>query len=284
MKTISELLQWATQSLPLHDYALLEAQVLLAYVLHCERSYLYAWPEKEVTQPQLEQFEALIVRRQQHEPIAYLIGQKEFWSLSFQVTRDTLIPRFETELLVQKVLEILLPTPLDILDVGTGCGNIACALAHERNQWHITATDVSAAAIAVAKRNAKNLNLNDITFLQSEWLSALPDKYFDAIISNPPYIRQNDVHLIHGDLLYEPQIALTPGIKGLEAFEILIAQAAQHLKPNGLLALEHGFDQAEAVSSLLQQSAFHNIQTFQDLAGLSRVTVGYFCNDSGAVS
>lgn len=276
MATIAELLEWAKQALAKHEVAQLEAQVLLAYILGCDRAYLYAWPEKEVSTDNIKRFEEIIQRRQQHEPIAYLVGDKEFWSLKFKVSKDTLIPRADTELLVQTVLDHLPQTAQSIVDVGTGCGIIACTLAHLRPKWQVYGVDISDSALEIAKWNAQNLQISNVTFIESNWLQNLEGKRFDAIIGNPPYIREGDVHLIHGDLLYEPKIALTPGPTGLEAFQIILSQCPSHLKPNGLVAFEHGFDQADKVSTLLESAGFQHIKTFQDFSGNQRVTIGVY--------
>ncbi|MBN9288394.1 MAG: protein-(glutamine-N5) methyltransferase, release factor-specific [Gammaproteobacteria bacterium 39-13] len=276
MTTIAELLEWAKEALIKHDVPQLEAQVLLAYVLGCDRAYLYAWPEKEVSEENVKQFEAIIRRREQHEPIAYLVGNKEFWSLAFKVSKDTLIPRADTELLVQTVLDNLPQTMQSVVDVGTGCGIIACTLAHQRPNWQVYGVDISAQALEIARINAHDLHISNVEFIESNWLQNLKGKSFDAIIGNPPYIREGDVHLIHGDLLYEPKIALTPGPTGLEAFQIILSQCPFYLKPKGLIAFEHGFDQADKVAELLTRAGFENIKTFQDFSGNQRVTIGRF--------
>lgn len=276
MATIATLLEWAKQTLNHHDVPALEAQILLAHVLGCERSYLYAWPEKEIHEQQVAEFEAVVARRQRHEPIAYILGKKEFWSLNFEVSRDTLIPRADTELLVRTVLEHLPQTAQTLVDVGTGCGIIACTLAHLRPAWQVYGADISSEALAIAKKNAKTLAISNVEFIESNWLQNLEGKSFDAIVGNPPYIRADDVHLVHGDLLYEPKIALTPGPTGLEAFRIILSECPIYLKPNGLIAFEHGFDQAPHVTLLLEQAGFKEIRTFQDYAGNLRVTMGFY--------
>lgn len=273
--TIAELLKWGTQVLKqMADLPALEAQVLLAHVLGKDRSFLYTYPEKEVTETEADQFQALINRRLSHEPIAYLVGHKEFWSLDFEVTKDTLIPRADTELLVKTVLEKLDDKPKMVVDLGTGCGAIACSLAFERKNWEVIGLDISKEAIQVATLNAQKLQIPNISFIQSDWFSQLPVKAYDAIVGNPPYIRGGDVHLIHGDLPYEPQIALTPGPIGLEAFMRILKDCHRFLKENGLLAFEHGFDQREALTGLFEKAGFKDIETFQDYAGKDRVTLG----------
>jgi release factor glutamine methyltransferase len=276
MATIAFLLEFGAKALAAHEVARLEAQVLLAFVLGCDRAYLYTWPEKEIPAEKVTEYEALLSRRLAHEPIAYIVGEKEFWSLPFKVTRDTLIPRHDTELLVKTVLAHLPETKMILLDVGTGCGNIACALAHERSAWDVMGVDVSQAAIDVAIFNANKLQIKNVQFMQSNWLAAIQDKQFDAIVGNPPYIRGNDVHLVHGDLPFEPTIALTPGTSGLEAFQAILAACPRALKPQGLIAFEHGFDQGEAVSALLTAAGFQDIRTYRDYAGNQRVTSGVY--------
>ncbi|MBS0290590.1 MAG: peptide chain release factor N(5)-glutamine methyltransferase [Proteobacteria bacterium] len=274
MPTISEVLNWGKNALATQNVPLLEAQVLLAHVLGCTRTYLYTWPEKEVPAQALSAYEALIKRREQHEPIAYLVGHKEFWSLSFIVSKDTLIPRADTELLISTVLNNLSLHSQSVVDVGTGCGVIACTLAHCRPNWQLIGLDISEAAMAVAKQNAQQLNLHNVEFIHSCWLESLPKQQYDAIIGNPPYIRENDVHLVHGDLPFEPTIALTAGPSGLEAFSAILSTCSSYLKPAGLVAFEHGYDQGQQVRALLTQFGFNDIQTFVDLAGKERVTLG----------
>lgn len=275
--TITELLDWAKSQLPHADNAALEAQVLLAHALNCERVYLYSWPNKEVTEPQQQQFETFIARRIAKEPLAYILGYKEFWSLKLKVTPDTLIPRWDTELMVETTLAKL-PNdkPLRILDLGTGCGAIACALASERPNWQIVASDVSAAALSVAQENANSHQLNNVQFIQSDWFANLAGQRFDAIVSNPPYIRETDLHLTQGDLPAEPKLALTAGPLGLESFKLILSQVKQYLNTNGLLAFEHGFDQGEAVRSLLEAFGLKEIETIRDHSGNERVTLGYY--------
>jgi release factor glutamine methyltransferase len=274
MTTIAQMLEWGKEALSSQPVALLEAQILLAHALGTTRSYLYTWPDKELKEEAISLYQKLIARRVAHEPIAYILGNKEFWSLSFEVTEDTLIPRSDTELLVQTVLDQLPLGAQEVVDVGTGCGVIACTLAHMRPTWQLYGLDISLKALNIARKNAQNLNLPNVQFIQSNWLQELPPKQYDAIIGNPPYIRGGDVHLIHGDLPYEPKIALTPGPSGLEAFEAILTQCKGKLKPQGLIAFEHGFDQALSVSRLLQQSGCQVIQTFHDYSGNARVTIG----------
>lgn len=276
MIAVSEALILGKSALSAQTHALLEAQILLADVLQWERSKLYAWPEHLLTLAQQKQYQDHLQRRQVREPIAYIVGVKEFWSLSFKVTPDTLVPRLETELLVEMVLTHLCKETLTVADLGTGAGTIACALAFERPAWQLIATDICPRALKVAQHNAASLQLANIEFIQSNWLQGIKDKQFDAIVSNPPYIREYDLHLTQGDLIHEPRHALTCDSTGLKAFCHILSQCQKHLKPQGLIAFEHGFDQGQALRELLQQAGFKQIKTVCDIAGLERVTGGYF--------
>lgn len=274
-KTIAQLLEQGKQELASQDNPLLESQILLAHALSCDRTRLYTWPEEIVPEDKQAIYLSFITRRQNQEPIAYILGYKEFWSLNFEVTQDTLVPRIETELLVQTVLDNLPAVPSQaILDLGTGCGNIACALAHERKHWQLTAVDLSENALSIAQKNAKAFDIANITFIQSNWFDALKGLQFDAIVGNPPYIREYDLHLRFGDLTFEPRMALTPGKTGFEAFGKILSQIHAHLKPGGFVAFEHGFDQRAGMQDILVQAGFEQIETYRDLAGLDRVTVG----------
>jgi release factor glutamine methyltransferase len=279
VKTVLSLiaaLQAATSSLISHsDSPTLDAELLLASVLKISRAALIARSEQLLTAEQQKTFDVLIARRQQGEPIAYLLGHREFWSLDLIVTSDTLIPRPETELLVEKVLA-LLPAdfPQKIADLGTGSGAIALAIAHERPHWSLYATDQSAAALAVAKQNAERLNISNVNFFCGDWFRALPHQQFNAIISNPPYIATNDPHLQKADLRFEPKSALVSGDDGLSDIRQLIAEAKNYLQKGGWLFLEHGFDQAVHVREQLQAAGYQDVQTDFDLAGHPRVTLG----------
>lgn len=254
----------------------LEARLLLCHILRQPQSHLYAWPEKALESQQLAAYNALIEKRCNGTPIAYLTGAREFWSLTLKVTPDTLIPRPETELLVERALAHLGDcTNARVADLGTGSGAIAAALASERPGWQITATDRSAAALKVAKENFCQLQLSNITCRKGDWYEAvIEDERFDLIVSNPPYIEQDDPHLIQGDLPSEPRKALASGPDGLDDIRHIIQHAPAHLRPGGWLLLEHGFEQGNAVRKLLSQAGFQQICTHLDLAGLERVTEG----------
>lgn len=271
-KTVSMLLEYGKQALKVHPLPTLEAQLLLGKVLDCTREKLYAYPEKLVSEQEEGLFLDLLHRRVAHEPMAYLLGVKEFWSLTFEVTRDTLIPRLETECLVEFVLEQYTKKTMTVLELGTGCGNIACALAYMRPSWNITAVDISAPALIIAKRNAHRLALDNITFLQSNWLNNVPQQCFDIIIGNPPYIREYDLHLRQEELAFEPRVALTPGKNGLEAYRTILETGVPYLKPQGRFIFEHGFDQGAALRHLLASMGLTEIQTICDLSAHERVS------------
>ena len=204
----------------------LDAQILLSHILNCNSAHLAAWPEKELNSQQIESYQKLINQRQQGSPVAHLTGQREFWSLNFKVNNSTLIPRPETETLIEFILEKFgEKKTLTLLDMGTGTGAIAITLANEKPDWIITATDISAAAIALAKENSTMLNTESIALLQSDWFTNIPQQTFDIIVSNPPYISTDDPHLTKGDVRFEPESALTSGKTGMDDIEYLCSQA-----------------------------------------------------------
>lgn len=267
--TIKATLQAAQKSI-----ALLDAQVLLAHVLGKNRAYLHAESEAELTLAQQQAFNTLVQRRADGEPIAYLTGIKEFWSLTLHVTPDVLIPRPETELLVELILSKLPAiSVLKVADLGTGSGAIALALASERPAWQITAVDQSAAALAVAHDNADRLALANVEFVLSDWCQQLPAQQYAAIVANPPYIAAGDPHL--AALHYEPQTALVAAEQGLADIATIAAQARNYLLPQGILALEHGAEQGTAVRELLGAEGYRVDQTYRDLQGLDRVTLAW---------
>jgi release factor glutamine methyltransferase len=247
-------------------------EILLGFVLKKSRAYLYTYPEKPIEPDDFQLFQTLIRRRQQGEPIAYLIGEKEFYSLHFKVTPDTLIPRPETELIIDQALQLLPDTFNKILELGTGSGAIAVTLAQLRPQWQVFATDISAAALDIAQYNAQQYQLKNIDFLLSNWFQEIPKQQFNLIISNPPYIAEQDEHL--QDLRYEPLSALQAGERGLDDLEIIIQAASDYLCSHGYLLLEHGYDQQQAVQDLLHQAKFVKVTTVSDLAGLPRISLG----------
>lgn len=253
----------------------LEAEVLLQHVLGRSRAWLYAHAEDELAPAQAAAYAALVARRCAGQPVAYLTGTREFWSLRLKVTPATLIPRADTERLVELALERLPPgLPLQVADLGTGSGAIALAIAKERPLAQVAATDLSAAALAVAAENARDHGLVGLEFFHGPWLQPLRGRRFDLIVSNPPYIAADDSHLGRGDLRFEPSSALVAGADGLDDIRAIVAAAPVHLRPGAWLLLEHGYDQGAAVRALLQAAQFADSDTWQDLAGQDRVSGG----------
>lgn len=256
------------------ESAELEARMLLAHALSVSKTYTYTWPDQVLTQAEWTSYRALVERRRLGEPIAYLLGEREFYGLSFAVDARVLIPRPETELLVDVALELASKTPLRVLDLGCGSGAIACAIAHNRPAWSVHGVDVSDDALAVAQHNKQALKIGNLQLSQSDWFSSLAQTQFDLIVSNPPYVEPDSVWLQQGDVRFEPQLALTAKNAGMSDLEYIIACAGPYLSTSGWLWLEHGFEQAGAVRECLQQSGFQQIQSRQDLQGYERVTGG----------
>jgi release factor glutamine methyltransferase len=277
MATIESLLNHA--ELPDSPTPRLDAELLLAHALGKSRSYLHTWPERELDAPQLERYQAAIVRRQAGEPVAYILGQQGFWSLELEVAAHTLIPRPDTELLVETVLALLPATPAALLDLGTGTGAIALALASERSAWRLTGVDRVPEAVALAERNSARLKLSNANFAESHWFSALVGHRFQLIVSNPPYIAADDRHLAEGDVRFEPSSALVAGADGLDDIRLIIQQAPGYLEAGGWLLLEHGFDQATAVRELLSARGFSAVESRRDLGGHERISLGRFDNE-----
>ncbi len=276
MTNVKEAISHAISRLGPPEQHRLDCEVLLCFVLNKTRSYLYTYPEQILSEAELLQFHALIEKRHQGTPIAYLIGTREFWSLPLKVTEATLIPRPETELIVELTLKLLHSVKVaHILDLGTGSGAIALALAHEKPDWKITAVDNSSKALHVAQENAHDLHLNHVQFILSDWFTAIPaqDK-FHAILANPPYIASHDPHLHQGDLRYEPQTALMSADDGLAALTKIIQQSLARLEKNGLLLVEHGYLQKKAVNTLLHHYGYTKIHCWQDSQGHDRVSGG----------
>ena len=277
MATIEFLLNAA--ALPDSPTPRLDAELLLADVLGRSRSYLHTWPEREVEAEPLERYQAMLARRQAGEPVAYILGQQGFWNLDLEVAPHTLIPRPDTELLVETVLALLPATPAALLDLGTGTGAIALALACERPAWRLTGVDRVPEAVALAERNRARLKLPNARFIVSHWFSALAGQRYQLIVSNPPYIAADDRHLAEGDVRFEPSSALVAGADGLDDIRLIIAQAPQHLETGGWLLLEHGFDQAAAVRELLRTRGFRAVESRRDLGGHERISLGRFENE-----
>lgn len=276
--TIASVLRSADETLAHLESGALDARLLLAEVMDMSRTGLYTWPEKQLAPEQLARFSALIAQRAQHYPVAYLLGRQEFWSLPFIVGPDVLIPRPETELLVEKTLlymESRLPTVSRVLDLGTGSGAIACSLAKACPQARVTAVDASAPALLVAKSNAEALGVHNVELVLSDWFAEI-EGHFDVIVSNPPYIEAGDEHLLRGDVQYEPVSALVAGRQGMDDIDRICQQASSHLSPDGLLILEHGWNQGELVRACFHKHGFIQMETFQDLAGHDRVTKGRY--------
>jgi release factor glutamine methyltransferase len=281
------------------DSARIEVQCLLQSVLQVNRAYLLSHPEQRLDDTLQAHYAALLERRMSGEPIAYILGVREFYGLDFKVTSATLIPRPDTELLVELALRRIpqpLPSPplirggscalsspdkgrpggvgFRILDLGTGSGAIALAIAHARPDVEVTAVDASAEALAVARENAWRLGVANVRFAQSDWFGALAGERYDLIVSNPPYIAAADAHLAQGDVRFEPRTALASGADGLDDIRSIVAQAQEHLDPGGWLLLEHGYDQAAQLRELMSQAGFAEVFSACDLAGIERVTGG----------
>lgn len=271
-RTIAELL--AGSQLPDSDTPMLDIELLLAHVLGKPRSYLLTWPERELSADQLVAFDALLQRRLRGEPVAYLLGNQGFWSLDLQVSPDTLIPRPDTERLVEVALERGPLHAARVLDLGTGTGAIALALAAERSQWQVTGVDRMPGAVALAETNRSQLKLANAQFLASDWFSALPGQRFELIVSNPPYIAADDPHLQQGDVRFEPASALVSGADGLDDIRYIIDTAPGYLAAGGWLLLEHGWQQADAVRAWLDRGGFTDVQSWRDLGGHQRVSGG----------
>lgn len=252
--------------------AALDADLLLCHVLGKSRSYLFTWPERELSAAQQADFASLLGRRVAGEPVAHLIGEREFFGHVFRVTADTLIPRPDTETLVEKALSLDLPAEARVVDLGTGTGAIGLSLSLARPGWHVTLVDLSECALQVAAENARRLGAV-VTCLPGSWLSPCSGP-FDLIISNPPYIEESDHHLDEGDVRFEPRSALVASNKGLADLAAITQQAAGKLVAGGWLLLEHGFEQGEAVRALLTQAGFVQVSTERDLGGNDRVTFG----------
>lgn len=306
MPTIQTTLRDATAQLKAHspepESASFEAQLLLTHVLKVNRAWLIAHADDAISELDNTTFEALLARRLAGEPMAYILGEREFFGLNLKVTPDTLIPRPDTEVLVETALEkiaLMLRQAqsermdnqhskavhpelvegdgndiLKVLDLGTGTGAIALAIAKHAPKAQVTAVDFSKGALQVAQANAQYLNIQNVAFVHSDWFSALQGLCFHVIVSNPPYIEEADPHLAQGDARFEPKSALTSGADGLGDIRHIVTQTRHYLKPNGWLLLEHGYNQASAVAALLQQSHFNEIGHAQDLAGIQRVTFG----------
>jgi release factor glutamine methyltransferase len=250
-----------------------EGRVLLAHVLNCDRSWLIAHADDELTAAQAKAFEGLARRRHSGEPIAYLTGRREFYGLNLEVSPAVLIPRPETELLVELALaRIGEHDATRVLDLGSGSGAVALAIAHCRPRCSVLGVDVSAPALALARSNAQRLDIPNATFIESDWFDDVPLEAFALIVSNPPYVANNDIHLTQADLRFEPPGALRGGVDGLAAVRKIVASAAGFLGPGGWLLIEHGYNQAESVQALLVDAGYSGVESRRDLAGILRIT------------
>jgi release factor glutamine methyltransferase len=280
--TIAQALLWAKEQLSansvsddgLHDSASIDSKVLLADCLKREVIYLHTWPEKRLDAPQMKKFQEHITQRSLGHPVAHIIGYRDFWTLRLKVSPATLIPRPETELLVETVLNLNLVQYAKVLDLGTGTGAIALALASENPNWLITGVDKSYQALLLAKDNAITHQLEQVNLIQSDWYSAVEHLKFDLIVTNPPYIEDNNHYLQQGDVRFEPSSALISGSDGLDDIRLIVSQSKQYLSENGWLVIEHGYQQSKQVMSVLKAEGFNQIRSELDLNGLPRVTIG----------
>jgi len=253
----------------------LEVNLLLQHLLQVNRAWVMTHERDVLNADQLQDFRFLLKRRLDGEPIAYILGVREFYGLTLKVTPATLIPRPDTETLVEAAFQkISIDVAWDILDLGTGTGAVALAIAKQRPKSNVIGVDASAEALAVAIENAQSLGLTNVHFLKSDWFSDLVGQRFEVIVSNPPYIAEWDSHLTQGDLRFEPRSALVSGVDGLDDIRRILQDAPNYLKQNGWLMFEHGYDQAQSVAALLKSHGFSQIDHAQDLAGTLRVTFG----------
>lgn len=272
---IADALKQGKEKLVHSESAKLDTEVLLCSILNCERSKLYSHPELTLSNSEVDSFNQLINLRSAGQPIAYLTHEKEFWSLSFHVTEDTLIPRPETECLVEKALTLIPQNSKgNILDLGTGSGAIAIAIATERPQTKITATDKSEAALKIAKLNANTHNIKNIVFKKANWFDIEKREAYDLIVSNPPYINDNDPHLTQGDIQFEPMTALASGSDGLDDLRVIIGQAKINMNKQAWLLVEHGYNQKEQVQHLFIENGFTSVSTVKDYSGNDRISLG----------
>ena len=283
--SVAQCLQMSAELESISDSARLDIELLLCHVLQKNRTYLFTWPDKTLTAEQEKVFNDFFARRKSGEPIAHILGQREFWSLPLAVNNSTLIPRPDTELLVELVLELFSDDAAQqqrsCLDLGTGTGAIILAIASEKPRWQLMGVDKSADAVALAEKNRSDLQFTHVKIQQSDWFSALPlqgdattAQQFDVIVSNPPYIDPQDPHLEQGDVRFEPRSALIAGNHGLADIELIIQQSWDYLCAQGRLLLEHGYDQGQTVRDFLTARGFTQVETRNDLGGNERVTLG----------
>lgn len=276
--SIAQCLQLAHELESLSDSARLDIELILCHVLQKNRTYVFTWPDKFLSPEQAETFQIFFKRRKSGEPIAHILGQREFWSLPLAVNNSTLIPRPDTELLVELVLELFADDSAQqkrsCLDLGTGTGAIVLAIASEKPQWQLVGVDKSTDTVALAQQNRDQLNFGHVEIKQSDWFSAITAQQFDVIVSNPPYIDPQDPHLDLGDVRFEPRSALIADNHGLADIELIIQQSWNYLCEQGWLLLEHGYDQGQVVRDLFYARGFTQVETRRDLGGNERVTLG----------
>jgi release factor glutamine methyltransferase len=280
--TIAQALSWAREQLSshnvsddgLHDCAAIDSKILLAASLQREVIYLHTWPEKRLDKLQTEIFKHYMSQRILGHPVAYIIGFRDFWTLRLNVSAATLIPRPETELIVEISLSLDLAKCAKVLDLGTGSGAIALALASEKPNWLITGLDKIAEAVILAKDNATIHKLERVNFIQSDWFSAVEHQQFNLIVTNPPYIEDNNRYLLQGDVRFEPSSALTSGSDGLDDIRLIVSQSKHYLAADGWLVIEHGYQQSDPIRDILTAHGFIQIRNEYDLNGFPRVSLG----------
>lgn len=256
------------------ETAKLDTELILCHVLDCERSYLRTWPEKALSESEFQNFSTLLDRRKQGEPVAYIIGRQAFWTLDLMVSPETLIPRPDTELLVELAINLDLPERAKVLDLGAGTGAIALAISSERQNWSVLGVDCAQEVVELASANAKQHKLSNAQFIESSWFETIADQRFDLIVSNPPYIDPDDPHLDQGDVRFEPKRALVADHHGMADIELITCQAWDHMTSGAWLMLEHGYDQAALVRELLEAKGYRHVESKRDLGQHERVSVG----------
>lgn len=278
MASISKLLSLSSQLESISDTPQLDCELLLCHVIDKDRTWLRTWPDNTVSPTHQTLFKSLLDQRIKGTPIAYITGSRGFWSMDLNVSSDTLIPRPETELLVEIVLKLGLPSQACGLDLGTGTGAIALALASERLDMQWFAVDTQLGAVELAQDNCNQQQLSNVSIFQSNWFDAIKqqDNKFDLIVSNPPYIAKDDPHLSQGDVRFEPKTALVSGVEGLDDIKVIVSQSSMYLNTNGWLVLEHGYDQGKAVRDLMLFAGFNEVTTKQDYNNLDRITLGFW--------
>ncbi len=273
--SVGEALNWASVQLERgSDSAMLDAEVMLQHVLSVSRTYLFTWPDKDLSAEHWQAYMAMVNERAKGHPVAHIIGEREFWSLSLLVNNTTLIPRPDTEMLVETALNLKVPDNCRALDLGTGTGAIALALASERPSWQVTAVDKVDDAVALAKMNRDKLALSQVEVLQSDWFSAVEGRQFELVVSNPPYIDERDEHLSQGDVRFEPLSALTAADEGFADLFHIATQARAYLVAGGYLLMEHGYQQAQVLREKLTELGYQDVATVRDFGSNDRCTLG----------